>query len=92
DINAVRGFVGPAVMYSIDTSVRLIIVVSIMISLNFSLTIYALIPLPILSYGVYRVGKLIHEKYTKIQENFSQLTTRAQENFSGIRVIKSYVR
>ena len=49
-------------------------------------------PLPILSYGVYRVGKLIHEKYTKIQENFSQLTTRAQENFSGIRVIKSYVR
>ncbi|MBK7631367.1 MAG: ABC transporter ATP-binding protein [Ignavibacteriales bacterium] len=92
DINAVRGFVGPAVMYSIDTSIRLIIVVVIMISINFPLTVYALIPLPILSYGVYRVGKLIHEKYTKIQENFSQLTTRAQENFSGIRVIKSYVR
>lgn len=92
DINAVRGFIGPAVMYSIDTVIRLVIVVAIMISLNFSLTIYALLPLPILSYGVYRVGKLIHEKYTKIQENFSQLTTRAQENFSGIRVIKSYVR
>ena len=81
-----------AVMYSIDTSIRLIIVVAIMISINFPLTIYALLPLPILSYGVYRVGKLIHEKYTKIQENFSLLTTRAQENFSGIRVIKSYVR
>lgn len=92
DINAVRGFVGPAVMYSIDTSIRLIIVVAIMISINFPLTVYALLPLPILSYGVYRVGKLIHEKYTKIQESFSQLTTRAQENFSGIRVIKSYVR
>jgi ATP-binding cassette, subfamily B, multidrug efflux pump len=92
DINAVRGYIGPAVMYSIDTVIRLIIVVAIMISLNFSLTIYALLPLPILSYGVYRVGKLIHEKYTKIQENFSQLTTRAQENFSGIRIIKSYVR
>lgn len=92
DINAVRGFIGPAVMYSIDTVIRLLIVVTIMISLNFTLTIYALLPLPILSYGVYRVGKLIHEKYTKIQENFSQLTTRAQENFSGIRVIKSYVR
>jgi ATP-binding cassette subfamily B protein len=92
DINAVRGFIGPAVMYSIDTVIRLVIVVAIMISLNFILTIYALLPLPILSYGVYRVGKLIHEKYTKIQENFSQLTTRAQENFSGIRVIKSYVR
>jgi len=92
DINAVRMFIGPAVMYSIDTSIRLMIVVSIMISINFSLTIYALLPLPILSYGVYRVGKLIHEKYTRIQENFSLLTTRAQENFSGIRVIKSYVR
>lgn len=92
DINAVRGFIGPAVMYSIDTVIRLVIVVAIMISLNLTLTIYALLPLPILSYGVYRVGKLIHEKYTKIQENFSQLTTRAQENFSGIRVIKSYVR
>ena len=92
DINAVRGFVCPAVMYSIDTSIRLIIVVAIMISINFPLTVYALLPLPILSYGVYRVGKLIHEKYTKIQESFSQLTTRAQENFSGIRVIKSYVR
>jgi len=92
DINAVRMFIGPAVMYSIDTSIRLIIVVAIMISLNFPLTIYALLPLPILSFGVYRVGKLIHEKYTKIQENFSELTTRAQENFSGIRIIKSYVR
>ncbi len=92
DINAVRGFIGPAVMYSIDTVIRLVIVVAIMFSLNLALTIYALLPLPILSYGVYRVGKLIHEKYTKIQENFSQLTTRAQENFSGIRVIKSYVR
>ena len=92
DINAVRMFIGPSVMYSIDTSIRLVIVVAIMLSINFSLTIYALLPLPVLSYGVYRVGKLIHEKYTKIQENFSLLTTRAQENFSGIRVIKSYVR
>lgn len=92
DINAVRMFIGPAVMYSIDTSIRLIIVIAIMLSLNFSLTIYSLLPLPILSYGVYRIGKLIHERYTKIQEYFSLLTTRAQENFSGIRVIKSYVR
>jgi ATP-binding cassette subfamily B multidrug efflux pump len=92
DINAVRMFIGPAVMYSIDTSIRVVIVISIMVSLNISLTIYALLPLPFLSYGVYKIGRLIHEKYTKIQENFSQLTTRAQENFSGIRVIKSYVR
>lgn len=92
DINAVRNFIGPAVMYSVDTGIRLLIVVTIMISLDWQLTLFALIPLPILSYGVYRIMKLIHEKYTKIQEAFSFLTTVAQENFSGIRVIKSYVR
>lgn len=92
DINAVRMFIGPAVMYSIDTGIRLIIVVAIMLSLDVWLTIYALLPLPFLSYVVYRIGKLIHEKYTRIQETFSRLTSRAQENYSGIRVIKSYVR
>ncbi|HEY4756785.1 MAG TPA: ABC transporter ATP-binding protein [Ignavibacteriaceae bacterium] len=92
DINAVRMFLGPAVMYSIDTTIRLIMVIAIMISLDFSLTVYSLLPLPLLSILVYKVGKIIHEKYTLIQEKFSDLTTKAQENFSGIRVIKSYVR
>ena len=92
DISAVRNFIGPAVMYSIDTTIRLIYCIWLMLSLNVSLTIYALIPLPILSYAVYRVGKLIHEKFTLIQEKFSELTTKAQENYAGIRVVKSYVR
>ncbi len=92
DINAVRMFLGPAVMYSVDTSVRLLIVISIMFSLNTTLTIYSLVPLPILSFLVYKVGKIIHAKFTLIQEKFADLTTKAQENFSGIRVIKSYVR
>lgn len=92
DINAVRMFIGPAIMYSTDTSVRLVMVLILMFSLNASLTIYALLPLPLLSILVYKVGKLIHAKFTKIQEKFAQLTTLAQENFSGIRVIKSYVR
>jgi len=92
DINAVRMFIGPAVMYSIDTSVRLMMVLILMLSLNTTLTIYALLPLPLLSILVYKVGKLIHSKFTVIQEKFATLTTLAQENFSGIRVIKSYVR
>lgn len=92
DINAVRSFLGPAVMYSIDTSTTLIIVITIMLSLNPSLTLYSLIPLPLLSYTVYKVSKKIHQKFTLIQEKFSELTTKAQENYSGIRVIKSYVR
>lgn len=92
DINAVRSFLGPAVMYSTDTAFRLVIVIGVMISLNPSLTFYSLLPLPLLSILVYKIGKLIHEKFTLIQEKFSELTTKAQENFAGIRVIKSYVR
>ena len=92
DINAVRMFLGPAVMYSIDTSMRLMMVLILMLSLNTSLTILALLPLPLLSLLVYKVGKLIHAKFTIIQEKFAQLTTLVQENFSGIRIIKSYVR
>ncbi|MGE5402604.1 MAG: ABC transporter ATP-binding protein [Ignavibacteriales bacterium] len=92
DLNAVRTFIGPAVMYSIDTFVRLVMVIVIMLSLSLSLTLYSLLPLPVLSYLVYRLGKKIHIKYTFIQEKFSELTTKAQESFSGIRVIKSYVR
>jgi ATP-binding cassette, subfamily B, multidrug efflux pump len=92
DINAVRTFIGPAVMYSTDTSIRLIIVLAIMISLDPVLTLYTLLPLPLLSYTVYKIGKKIHAKFTLIQEKFSEITTKAQENFSGIRIIKSYVR
>ena len=92
DINAVRMFIGPAVMYSTDTFIRLIVVLAIMISLDPMLTLYSLIPLPLLSYTVFKIGKKIHQKFTLIQEKFSEITTKAQENFSGIRVIKSYVR
>lgn len=92
DINSVRMYIGPAVMYSIDTVSKFIIVITIMLILAPDLTLYALLPLPILSFLVYKLSKKIHTKYTKIQEKFSELTTKAQENFSGIRVIKSYIR
>ncbi|MBU0472863.1 MAG: ABC transporter ATP-binding protein/permease [Bacteroidetes bacterium] len=92
DIGAVRMYVGPAVMYSIDTAIKFIIVIAIMLSISPILTVYTLIPLPILSYFVYKLSKKIHKKFTLIQEKFSDITTMAQENFSGIRIIKSYVR
>ena len=92
DIGAVRMYVGPAVMYSIDTISMFIITISLMLSMSPMLTIYTLVPLPLLSYFVYKLSKKIHKKFTLIQESFSDLTTKAQENFSGIRVIKSYVR
>ncbi len=92
DINAVRMYIGPAVMYSVDTVTKLTIVIIIMFSINKELTVYALLPLPLLSFFVYRMSKKIHVMFDKIQEKFSQLTKRAQESFSGIRVVKSYVR
>ncbi|MDX1699213.1 MAG: ABC transporter ATP-binding protein, partial [Melioribacteraceae bacterium] len=92
DISAVRMYIGPAVMYSIDTFSKFIIVIIIMLSLNPILTLYALIPLPLLSFFVYQLSKKIHVKFTRIQEKFSELTSKAQESFSGIRVVKSYVR
>jgi ATP-binding cassette subfamily B multidrug efflux pump len=92
DITAVRMYIGPAVMYSADTITKYIIVIAIMIGLSPELTFYSLLPLPILSYFVYQLSKKIHKKFTLIQEKFSELTTKAQESFSGIRVVKSYVR
>ncbi|MFA6980482.1 MAG: ABC transporter ATP-binding protein [Ignavibacteriaceae bacterium] len=92
DINAVRMFIGPAVMYTIDTGIRFLIVLWIMLSIDVSVTLYSLLPLPFLSYMIYIIGKKIHARFTAIQEKFSELTTKAQENYSGMRVIKSYVR
>ena len=91
DVSAVRMFIGPAVMYSIDTFIRMIIVVTIMSMISWEVTLWSLIPLPLLSFLVYKVGKKVHRRFTLIQEKFSDITTKAQENFSGIRVIKSYV-
>lgn len=91
DISAVRMYIGPAVMYSIDTISKIVIVITIMLSLAPMLTIYSLLPLPLLSFFVYKLSKKIHTKFNKIQEKFSELTTKAQESFSGIRVVKSYV-
>ena len=92
DISAVRMYIGPAVMYSIDTGTKFILVITIMLSLSSELTLYTLLPLPILSYFVYLLSTKIHKKFTLIQEKFSELTSKAQENFSGIRIVKSYVR
>ena len=92
DISAVRMYIGPAVMYSIDTFSKFVIVIIIMLNLNVWLTVYALIPLPLLSFLVYKLSKKIHSRFAKIQEKFSEITAKAQESFSGIRVVKSYVR
>lgn len=90
DVGKVRMYVGPAIMYSMNTIVSIIVTLFLMIQTDITLTIYTLIPLPILSVSIYYLSKLIHKKTTVVQEQLSVLTASAQETFSGIRIIKSY--
>ncbi len=92
DVTRVRMYLGPAVMYTIQLTSLIIIVVSLMVSINLKLTIYVLTPLPILAYGIYRVSDLINRKSDIVQKQLSGITTFVQETFSGIRVLKTYVR
>ena len=90
DVSKVRMYVGPAIMYSINTITLFVIVISFMFSISPSLTIYSLIPLPILSFTIYTLSKKIHLKSTLVQEYLAKLSTFSQEVFSGIKIIKSY--
>lgn len=90
DVSRVRMYVGPAVMYSINTITLFVIVISYMISVAPKLTLYTLLPLPILSFLIYRLSRAIHERSTLVQQLLAQLSTFAQESFSGVSVIKSY--
>ena len=90
DVSKVRMYFGPAVMYSLNMLVTVIVTLVLMIRTDLTLTIYTIIPLPILSISIYYLSKLIHKKTTIVQQELSKLTTAAQETFSGIRIIKSY--
>jgi len=90
DVSKVRMYFGPAIMYSINTITLFIIVISYMYSISPSLTIYSLIPLPILSITIYKLSKKIHLKSTLVQETLAKLSTFSQEVFSGIKVVKSF--
>ncbi len=92
DISAVRNALGPGIMYPTDTLMTFVMVLGVMLYADWQLTLMALIPLPFVSIAVYQLGKLVHKKFEERQAQYSSLTTRAQENLSGIRVIKTYVR
>jgi len=92
DINSVRSYLGPGIMYSANTLISFVFIIPTMLYVNWKLTLIALIPLPLMSYLVFKVGKIIHQTYAGIQAQYSTLTSRVQENFSGIRIVKSFVR
>ncbi len=92
DVNRVSMYVGPAIMYAINTAVLFALVIYAMFSVNATLAIFCLLPLPALVVIIYFVNTLINESSEQIQEQLSRLSSFVQERFSGIRVIKSYVR
>jgi len=92
DVNKVRMYLGPAVLYGINLSTLFVLVISSMISVSPKLTLYCLAPLPFLSLSIYYVSNLINKKSEVIQRQLSHLNSTAQEVYSGIRVVKSYVQ
>ncbi|MFK8272988.1 ABC transporter ATP-binding protein [Capnocytophaga canimorsus] len=90
DVSKVRMYVGPAIMYSVQTITLFVCVVPLMFYTSAKLTLYTLIPLPILSILIYIVSKKIHRQTLVVQQYLSQLSTFSQETFSGISVIKAY--
>jgi ATP-binding cassette subfamily B multidrug efflux pump len=92
DISAVREFVGPAVMYTANTVTTFSFALVAMLTLSVPTTLLALLPLPLVSYSVYRLGKRIHALFGGVQAQYADLTSQAQENFSGVRVVRAYVR
>ena len=92
DLNAVRMLLGPAIMYSANTVVFTAGALAFMLSISPKLTMYAFLPLPIVSITIQYFGRRIHERFERIQEMFSNISARAQENFSGARVIRAYVQ
>ena len=92
DVNRVRSYLGPAVMYSINTVVLSVMVITAMVSVNSTLAMYALMPIPVLSAILLVVNKIINRRSEQIQRQLSTLSSFVQETFSGIRVIKTYNR
>jgi len=92
DLNAVRMLLGPAIMYSANTIVFTAGALVFMLSISPKLTLYAFLPLPIVSITIQYFGRKIHERFERIQAMFSDISARAQENFAGARVIRAYVQ
>jgi len=90
DLNAVRMLLGPAIMYSANTLVFTALALTFMTRISMKLTLWAFLPLPIVSIVVQYFGRRIHERFERIQAMFSDISARAQENFSGARIVRAF--
>ena len=92
DLNSVRMVLGPGIMYSGTTIVTMVLSISVMVILSKSLTLWVLLPVPIVAVAVWYFGQVIHQLYEKIQASLATLSARVQENLSGVRVIRAYAQ
>lgn len=92
DINAVRNFVGPAIMYAGDTLSTFVFTLFFMLTISVKLSLIALAPLPLMSIVVYLIGRKSHPLFDAVQAHYSDITARATESISGTKVVKAYVR
>jgi ATP-binding cassette subfamily B multidrug efflux pump len=90
DVSRVRMYLGPTIMYTTNTITLVGLTLTIMLQSNVKMTLYVLAPMPVLYFAIYYISSVINKKSTKVQQQLSALFTKAQETFSGIRVIKSY--
>src|SRR5260370_38691127 len=92
DLNAVRMVLGPGIMYSATTIITMIVAILVMLALSPSLTLWVLLPAPVVAVAVWFFGKTIHDLYEKIQAALATLTARVQENLAGVRVVRAYAQ
>lgn len=92
DLNSVRMVLGPGIMYSATTLVTMIMAILVMVTISSSLTLWVLLPAPIVAVAVWYFGKTIHELYEKIQAALATLTARVQENLAGVRIVRAYAQ
>ncbi len=92
DLNAVRMMLGPALMYLAETSLTLVLALSVMLAVDWQLTLWALAPAPLVSLAVMFFGKRVHDRFEAIQKLYSDISSRVNESLSGIRVIRAYVQ
>jgi len=90
DVSKVRMYLGPAIMYFVNLVFTFIVVIAMMIAVNPMLTFYVLLPLPVLSFSIFYVSKIINRKSDKIQSQLSDITSFVQESMSGIRILKAF--
>jgi len=92
DLNAVRNMLGPGIMYSLNSVVLFVAVISVLMRIDARLTLIAFLPAPFVSLAVQWFGKRIHERFERIQSMFSTLATRVEENLAGLRIVRAYAR